>query len=139
MSQSDYLKFKKTGTILKENPTSLPGVLHSDDYTLFKEYRLQTTIENSKPTYNKLALPNKKVIFDMELDASGSCPTFLLCSDTNTRSNRKPTLAYQQLCFPIMKAPGRSVPTYYNGSGLKRPERENCDCLRKPWIKKCNC
>ena len=124
MSQSDYSKFKKTATILKELPTALPPVLNSKEYTSFKQYNLETTIENTKPTYNKLKLANKTTIFGMELDVA-NCTEFKLCNDTNTRPNRKLLLSYQSQCFPVVKAPGLSVPKSFD----KSKENLDCDCL----------
>ena len=109
-------------------------VLESSQYTNFKAFNLETTVTNTKQTNSNLMQENKQRIYDMDIkildENSENClPEFILCNDTKNRPNRKPLKAFQSLCFPIMKAPGRSVPTYYNGSTLKKPEPINCDCL----------
>lgn len=144
MSQSDYLNLKKKRRILENQSNNLNPVLESSQYTNFKAFNLETTVTNTKQTNSNLMQENKQRIYNMDItildENSENClPEFKLCSDTKSRPNRKPLKAFQSSCFPIMKAPGRSVPTYYNGSTLKKPEPRNCDCLRKPHLKKCNC
>lgn len=118
MSYSDYLNFKKTTQILKELD-KFDSTLDSDIYTRFKSFNLQTTIVNNNAINNKLYLPNKpQIVFDIE-KSTVNCPQFNLC-DSGSRVNRKPLNALQSTCFPIMKAPGRSVPKY-----LKKP-KERC-------------
>jgi hypothetical protein len=118
MSYSDYLNFKKTTHILKELD-KLDSTLDSDIYTRFKSFNLQTTIVNDNMMFNKLSLTNKpQIVFDIEKSVV-NCPEFNLC-DSSSRVNRKPLNAFQSTCFPIMKAPGRSVPKY-----LKKP-KERC-------------
>jgi hypothetical protein len=127
MSYGDYLNFKKTVHILKELD-KLDSTLDSDIYTRFKSFNLQTTVFNDSVIFNKLALSNKpQVVFDMEKSING-CPQFDLC-DSSSRANRRPLDATQSTCFPIMKAPGRSVPTY-----LKKP-KERCATL----LLRCKC
>ena len=140
MSQSDYLKLRKTQVMLK-NLSQQPSVLGSKNYINFKQYNLETTTINTKTTYNKLPLTNKTNVFDMEIEASVNCPTFE-CTNTQNRVNRTPLPDIQQSCFPIMKAPGRLVPPVYNSDGkLKSSQKStlDCDCLKTPWKKKCNC
>lgn len=121
MSQGDYLKHKKNANILKAQST-LPSVLKSTDYTQFKLFTLANTIVDSSPTYNILKVPDRQMVFDMLLDASASCPEFILCRDTQNRPNRKLIDGEQSTCFPVIKPPGMSVPTYYK----KRPENVKC-------------
>lgn len=88
MSQSDYIKYKKTSIEL----TSLnkyPPVFQEDIYNSFKEYSLENTIQNTKLTFNQLQPPGKIIINNMEKTVS-NCPQFPICKDTHTRSNRKP-------------------------------------------------
>ena len=87
MSQSDYLKHKRTSHILKEN--ELSPVLKSGDYTDFKRYQISNTVVNDLTMYGELVPEGKNKIFDMELNVL-NCPQFTLCKDTNTRSNRVP-------------------------------------------------
>jgi len=85
MSQSDYIQFKKTAIVLKND--ELPAVLNPTDYTSFESYNLETTVQNTKNTYSRLVLSGNKQIFDMEKKVSG-CATFPLCTNTNLRANR---------------------------------------------------
>ena len=118
MSYSDYLNFKKTTHILKELD-QLESTLDSDMYTNFKSFNLQTTVVNDNVMCNRLSHLNKpQIVFGIEQSVV-NCPQFDLC-DSSSRVNRKPLEAFQSTCFPIMKAPGRSVPTY-----LKKP-KERC-------------
>jgi hypothetical protein len=86
MSQSDYIRYKKTGTLLKQQ-SKLPAVLEPDDLTEFKEYSLENTIFNTKIRYNQLIPANKVIVYGMERLPT-SCPTFAVCSNTNARTNR---------------------------------------------------
>ena len=116
MSQSDYIKLKKTGVKLGEQ-TKHAAVYNSTDYTSFVNYSLEKSITNNKPTYNRLVPSGKQTIFDMELNESTpSCQNFVVCTGTDDRPNRVPLKEYQSTCFPIMKAPGRTVPRY-----IKKP------------------
>ena len=85
MSQSDYIKLKKTSMILKNN--ELPPVLTPENYTDFVQYNLETTVTNTKKSYSRLLLPGNRNILDMEKNVSG-CTEFTLCTNTNERPNR---------------------------------------------------
>jgi hypothetical protein len=92
MSQSDYIQYKKVANELRINETAdsvypVDPVFNSRDYTDFKSYALETTVSNTKLNYNQLIPTGKKIIFNMEKNTS-NCPTFPLCTNTNTRSNR---------------------------------------------------
>ena len=91
MSQGDYIKFKKTALILKNNSTKalneLPPVLTPELYTAFTTYNLETTVSNTKNTYNRLLPSGKKNFLDIEKNVS-NCSTFILCKNTNNRPNR---------------------------------------------------
>jgi hypothetical protein len=85
MSQSDYIKLKKTSMILKNN--ELPPVLTPENYTDFVQYNLETTVTNTKKSYSRLLLPGNRNILDIEKNVSG-CTGFTLCTNTNQRPNR---------------------------------------------------
>jgi hypothetical protein len=89
MSQSDYIRYKKTTNQLKE-VRKLDPILASQDYITFKQYTLESTVINTSPTFNKLALPGQKIIFGMERKIS-NCPisNFAICNRTNLRPNRR--------------------------------------------------
>ena len=86
MSQSDYIRFKKTAMVLKETK-KLPSVLDPEDYTSFETYNLETTVSNTKNAFSKLYLSGQQRFFDIDKTVSG-CATFPLCINTNTRANR---------------------------------------------------
>lgn len=118
MSQSDYIKQKRTAANLKEQAKH-DAVYKSTDYTSFKEYSLEKTITSTKPTFNQLRVPGTKTIFDVEKNVS-SCPNFTVCTGTDLRENRRPLDAVQQSCFPVMKPPGRPMPRLLD-SATKKP------------------
>jgi dihydroorotate dehydrogenase len=88
MSQSDYIRYKKTSTKLL-NITKLDPVLESQDYTEFKKYYLESNVINTKPVLNKLTPSGYSVIFDITKKIS-DCPiqNFIMCNHTQTRENR---------------------------------------------------
>jgi len=109
MSQSDYIRYKKTSIQLKEvrkiDPNlaykttpfnqlvgvrKMDPILTSQDYITFKQYTLESTVINTSPTFNKLALPGQRIVFGMERKIS-NCPiaSFAVCNRTNLRSNRR--------------------------------------------------
>lgn len=135
MSQSDYLKFKKTSRLLKDQVDSDP-VLAPSEYIAGKDFNLETTVTNSKTTYNKLKPSDTQVVFGMERIINGNCPKFTLCTGTNTRANRRALDASQSTCFPVMKAPGRSVPPVKD-SQLLKPKFNSY--VRKNYRVRCEC
>jgi len=81
MSQSDYIKRKKSTTVLApRNQAKFPAVLGSDEYTLYKQYSLENTIMNTSPRFNQLVPTGAKVIFNMEVNRTVTCPSFVLCN-----------------------------------------------------------
>jgi len=127
MSYADYLNFKKTAYMLKDLD-KLDSTIDSDIYTRFKSFNIQTTVINDNILLNRLKIVNKpQLIYDIEQSIT-DCPRFDLCN-SNFRINRKPLSGIQSSCFPVMKAPGRSVPNF-----LKKP-KERCSVLQL----KCKC
>jgi hypothetical protein len=86
MSQSDYIQYKKTQQILKDQ-TKMPKILGPNEYTMFAQYTTETTIPNTKLRYSRLIPSSTKTILDM-YKTTTNCPTFVLCKNTNTRPNR---------------------------------------------------
>ena len=115
MAQSDYLHFKKSSMLLKNNATfnELPAVLTPELYTGFTTYNLETTVPNTKNVYSRLVPSGKQSFLNIEKTVS-SCPTFILCINTNTRPNR--VINTQQTPSPIYKWKKTSsyVPTTCN-------------------------
>ena len=87
MSQSDYLTYKASATVLKQ-VSKLPPVLASGNYISYKAFDLENKISNSKVVYSKLIPSGYKRVFDMDKKTE-SCAEFITCNDTNTRANRE--------------------------------------------------
>lgn len=96
MSQSDYIKYLKLATELKnQTTTDFPPVLDSQNYTLFKDYTIVNTVKNTVPLYNELKSSTNDDIFGLSLKSRTNCPSFLLCNGTNARPNRVKLLSVQ--------------------------------------------
>jgi hypothetical protein len=147
MSQSDYIKYKKTGNILKISsiePTAngeLDPVLTPSNYVSFKNYTLENTIINTKSTYNLLTPSGEQIVFNMDRPSASSCTQFILCNNTNTRPNRVPLQGYQTTCFPVMKAPGRTVPRYNKKPVINKNTnyKITCSCKNVECVCTVNC
>ena len=109
MSQSDYIKLKKTVNVLKSQ-IDLPPVLSPDMYTDFAEYNLETTVRNTKNAYSRLVPSTKQNIFTMEEKVS-TCPTFTLCTNTNQRPNRVLNTAQKIVFVNGSTLPFKPAPT----------------------------
>ena len=142
MSQSDYIKFKKTSRLLKDQADYDP-VFAPSEYMAGMDFNLETTIINTKQTNNQLKLSDKQIVFGMERTTGGNCPTFIICpgTGTDTRANRRLLDASQSECFPVMKAPGRSVPpvkpTSTKNSQFLKPNFNSY--VRKNYRVRCEC
>jgi hypothetical protein len=140
MSQSDYLRFKKTSRLLKDQ-SDFDSVLAPSDYIAGKDFNLETTVTNSKATYNSLTPSGRQKVFGMERTTGGNCPTFILCTGTNARANRVALTGNQTVCFPVLKAPGRSVPpvkpTTSKDSQFLKPNFNSY--VRKNYRVRCEC
>lgn len=110
MSQSDYIQFKKTAQVLKA-PTELRPVLDPSDYTDFKMYNLETTVTNTKNAFSRLVPSTNRYFFDIEKKVS-TCPTFTLCTNTNTRGNRVLNTAQRIVLLNGTVIPYTADPTY---------------------------
>lgn len=89
MSQSDYIRYKKTHRVLSEynaTPNKFPVVFESGKYTEYKEFFLENTILSDTKSYDKYIPPNVPVVFGMAKPCSA--PGFIMCKDTNLRGNR---------------------------------------------------
>ena len=88
MSQSDYIQRKKMSKELNiGNQAKFPHILTADDYTHYKQYSLENTITNSSKRYNQQTPIGKKVIFNMEVSNTTTCPSFNLCTNTQNRKS----------------------------------------------------
>lgn len=93
MSQSDYLKYKKTARILSD-ASGIPSILTSDNYISYKQFALGNLIENTKPNYDQLVPTGDRVLFGIQRSDASYCPTFIVCMDTDKRSNRTPVTTF---------------------------------------------
>ena len=109
MSQSDYIRFKKTAMVLKETK-KLPPVLDPEDYTSFETYNLETTVPNTKNAFSRLYLSGQQRFFDIDKPVSG-CTTFPLCINTNTRANRVLNTAQKITFIGGSQTPYKPAPT----------------------------
>ena len=64
MSQSDYLRHKKTGLLLNE---PLPPILSSQDYSRYTTYNLETKMININQTYNETSNDHTMQIYDVNV------------------------------------------------------------------------
>ena len=95
MSQSDYLKYKRIANQLRIDnqidvgmtDTKQEPIFTSQNLTNYKQYALNNTIINTKPTLNRITLNSRLRVYDMDKKVSG-CPTFIVCKDTQNRNNR---------------------------------------------------
>lgn len=124
MSQSDYIKHKKTSTKLRVDNKSInnkePHVFDSSDYIDFKQYHLENTINNTSPTFNYIVPSGHHLVFSMDKVVS-NCPTFIDCNSTNLRPNRVPMSA------------SRFTPTppplnWKKSNALKKQRFLDCSC-----------
>ena len=99
MSQSDYIRFIKTTEVLKNG--ELPPILDPSTYTSFETYNLETTVQNTKNSYSRLLPATNRSFFDIEKTVS-TCPTFIMCTNTNQRPNRVRNTA---VAYPYKPAP----------------------------------
>ena len=93
MSQSDYIKYKKTGVQLKDLKREDP-VLTNTLYRAFIAYNLENTITNTKTVYRQLIPPGRQRVFGIDKVVT-NCPQFILCRGTQVRTNRKRLLSSQ--------------------------------------------
>ena len=87
MSQSDYIKYKKTGVQLN-NLSKFCSVITPAQYVAFKGYTLGNTITNTKTVYRQLIPPGRQRVFGIDKVVT-NCPQYILCRGTQARANRK--------------------------------------------------
>jgi hypothetical protein len=100
MSISDYLKYKRVTTELKQL-AKYPPVLSVSDYTDFKEFTIekQMAYVNNTQGYTSPVNSNGS-IFGMSLKTTG-CASFPLCSQTQSRVNRVPMATIYSDSSPV--------------------------------------
>ena len=90
MSQSDYINRKKHAQLLHES-VNLGHILPSQQLTTIKSVILPNTIEYETETFDPLLPHNSQRIsgIDSTITNIVDCPSFILCSNTQTRANRQ--------------------------------------------------
>jgi hypothetical protein len=93
MSASDYIKYKRVGTqlrdVLPNSKKQAPVVFDDQMYIDFKQYTIENKIFDSKLIENSLIPTGSNLVFDM-MKVVSSCPAFPICNDTHVRTNRVP-------------------------------------------------
>ena len=108
MSQSDYIKYKRLANELSNQRKNLDPVIESGKYVGYKSFTLENTIQSSKPSFTKLQPQTSVNVFGMQINNPSTC-TFQLCSNTNSRDNRKLLLGVQSVSKPIpLKKPHKT-------------------------------
>lgn len=92
MSQSDYIRYKRIATELKNDNKSSPNnkllpVLEQGQLLNYKQFSLENTIINTKPILNMLTPSGTQPVFTMNRVVSG-CSTFETCKNTHSRPNK---------------------------------------------------
>jgi hypothetical protein len=101
MSQSDYIKYKRIANELNNQAKNLSPVIDSGKYVDYKAFTLENTIISNKQSFSKLPPPSSINVFGMQINNPSSCGRFILCSQTNTRVNRKPLSSTQIYAQPL--------------------------------------
>jgi len=129
MSQSDYIQYRKTSHVLKE-AGKLQPVLSSQQYTSFKSYSLENTIQSYRSVYYKMLDDSLVVVYDIPLNNVASCPNINYCQNTNTRPNR-----VLNMVFGTKYTPKPSRPLDMKYIKTNHPEKvsilshPNCRCM----------
>jgi len=95
MSQSDYIRYKRIATELKNDNKSSPNnkllpVLEQGQLLKYKQFSIVNTIVNTKPILNMLTptVPSgTQPVFQMNKVVAG-CATFAVCNQTQARPNK---------------------------------------------------
>lgn len=87
MSQSDYIRHKRLSTELKE-VDKLNNILHSQQYSDYKEYSMVNKITSKKDVYYKYIPNGTQFVYDMEIRNASNCIDMAFCKDTDIRENR---------------------------------------------------
>jgi hypothetical protein len=101
MSQSDYIRYKRTAYELRNQSENLLPVIESGQYIKYKAFTLENTITSNKDTYTKLQPSTSVNVFGIQRDNPSSCPRFILCSGTDERVNKKPLSKTRIYAYPL--------------------------------------
>jgi hypothetical protein len=137
MSQSDYLKYKKSAVVLR-NSGDLPAVFDEQDYISFKRFSIGNSIVDTNKRFDQLVPTGTKILFDIERAKTSTCPTTFSLCNTNQRVNRvlnKNIVNSGAKTFPFVKPIGLYVkqPAY---------KKTACSCIQNSKLtddKICSC
>jgi hypothetical protein len=136
MSQSDYIHYKKTSAVLKNDTNQKqPPVLTQDAYVASKQYNLVNTIVNTKVLYNVLDMSGIQDVFGMRKNPQ-NCPAMAFCQNTQTRSNRIPMAEVYMTprYHPLTIKQTKNAPWQRNGCACilnsVNTERNICKCKK---------
>jgi hypothetical protein len=127
MSASDYIKYKRVGTqlrdVLPNSKQQAPAVFDDQMYIDFKQYTIENRIFDSKLIENSLIPAGSNIVFDM-MKVVSSCPDFPICTNTEVRTNRVPMLPV----YYNQKQPAKYVKhsIYGEHAHLNNPA---CECI----------
>jgi hypothetical protein len=137
MSQSDYLKYKKSAVVLR-NSGDLPAVFDEQDYISYKRFSIGNSIVDTNKRYDQLVPTGTKILFGIERAKTTTCPTAFSLCNTNQRVNRvlnKNIVNSGAKTFPFVKPIGLYVkqPVY---------KKTACSCIQNSALtdgKICSC
>jgi hypothetical protein len=140
MSVSDYIKYKRVGTqlrdVLPNSKKQAPAVFDDQMYIDFKQYTVENTILDSKLVENSLIPAGSNLVFNV-LKNVANCPQFPLCKETDKRTNRVPlseVYYYQQPAPTYWKQKQTNGQVYHNQRPFGQQFRTNhsgCTCTTK--------
>ena len=115
MSQSDYIKYKRTAHILENfnapvNQKDFPRVFSAQQLTDYKQYSLENTIVNTRTRFNMLVPSGDKIVFSMNLQNATNCGNFAVCNNTDQNPNREEVKTFYNIGLGL---PSVSNRTYY--------------------------
>jgi len=140
MSVSDYIKYKRVGTqlrdVLPNSKKQAPAVFDDQMYIDFKQYTVENTIFDSKLIENSLIPAGSNLVFNT-LKNVANCPQFPLCKETDKRTNRVPlskVYYYQQPSPTYWKQKQTNGQVYHNQRPFGQKFHTNnsgCTCTNK--------
>jgi hypothetical protein len=122
MSQSDYIKYKKTVVFL-ENQVSFSPVLTTQDYISYKGFSLENITPDTTIRYNQLVPINTTPIFGMTRPLINACP--LTTPSNDTCIDTRLYSIYSDKVFRVPILDSRAVPVPIPGY-VKFPSIRRC-------------
>lgn len=108
------------------------SVFDASTYTNFAQYNLESTVQNTKLAHSRLIPSGRQEIFKMTPNIS-TCPTFIMCKNTNTRPNRVANTMSVPLTTNRLASPKYSANKIYTPTKcifVKGYVRRSCLCSK---------